>query len=102
MKKYQKGIVLSWEIPKEEKHFHMTILQDKILLKKQGQDMVFELEKTTKSTMNTVYGNINMYITTNKMKVLKQGEKIKKIVLEYQIELENSTAYQNQLELIIK
>ena len=80
----------------------MIILQDKIILEKQDQNMIFELAKTTKSTMHTPYGDIHMNIITNQIKILKQEEHIKKIILHYIIELENSIPYQNQLEIIIK
>lgn len=99
---YEKGIILTWKIPKEQLEFKMTILEDKILLKKQNQNMIFELGKKTKSSMQTPYGNILMDIVTNHIEIIKQEENIRKILLEYDIIMEETTRYQNKIEIVIK
>lgn len=99
---YEKGTILTWKIPKEKLEFKMTILEDKILLKKQNQNMIFELGKTTKSSMQTPYGNIIMDIITNHIEVVKQEQTIQKILLEYDISMEEKIKYQNKIEIVIK
>ncbi len=95
-----KGSVL--EFWNSEIKYQMTILSNKILLKKQNQTMIFEQGKTTKSTLQTPCGNLNMKITTTQIEIIKQNEQIQKIVLHYEIELENTKPYQNQIEVTIK
>jgi uncharacterized beta-barrel protein YwiB (DUF1934 family) len=93
----KKGSILEfWN--KQEKN-KMTILDNKILLKKQNQDMVFELGRTTKSILQTQYGALNMSITTNEIEVQKEQEQIKKIRLVYDVEIENITKYKNIIEI---
>lgn len=95
-----KGSVL--EFGDVNNQYQMTILENKILLKKQNQLMVFELGRTTSSELQTQYGNINMKITTNHIEVIKEKEKIQKIMLHYDITLEGTTKYQNQIEIVVK
>ena len=61
--------------------------------------MIFEKGKTTNSNLQTPYGTINMKITTNHMEIEKGDNQLKKVILDYQIELENTTPYQNQIEI---
>lgn len=102
IKRYEKGIKIIWNSSNESTNFEMIIVQDKILLKKPNQTMVFELGKTTTSVLQMPYGSIHMYITTNYLEIVKQNEMIDKIILEYEIKLENTIPYQNQIEMIIK
>lgn len=102
IEEYEKGIVLLWEIPNEPLKYHMTILENKILLKNQNQSIIFELGKTTKGNIQTQYGNLNMSITTNHLEVIKENNLIKKIHLIYEISIEETNTYQNEIEIIIK
>ena len=102
IKQCEKGILLSWEIVEEGLHFQMILLQDKILLKNPEQKMTFELGKTTKSMLQTPYGNLEMQITTKHMEIIKQNENISKIILQYQIKIEDTSGYENQIEITIK
>jgi uncharacterized beta-barrel protein YwiB (DUF1934 family) len=100
--KFEKGSILLWQVPKENLHFKMTILDDKVLLKKQDQDMVFELNRTTKSVLQTQYGELDMNITTTGIEVVCENEQIKEIRLWYNIEIENLTKYENKIEIKIR
>lgn len=99
---YEKGTIISWTVPDEPLNFNMTILQNKILLKNQNQNMTFELEKTTKGIIKTQYGNLNMEITTNAMEVIKENDFIKRIYIDYEISIESTKSYQNEIEMTIK
>lgn len=99
---HEKGTILSWSIPQEPLNFHMTILQNKILLKNQNQNMTFELGKTTKSVIQTQYGSLNMNITTNKMEVIKENDFVKRIYIDYGISIEGTKSYKNEIEITIK
>lgn len=99
---YEKGIVLSWDVLEENLHFQMTILEDKIILKKQNQNMIFELGKTTKSILQTQYGNLNMYITTNNIDIEKNNTIINKIELVYDIQIDEMKPYENRIEIVVK
>lgn len=102
IERYEKGINLSWNIPNESLQYKMTILKNKILLNNQNQNMVFELGKRTKSTIQTQYGNLNMSITTKHMEVLEENKIIKKVHLVYEISIQETNTYQNEIEIIIK
>lgn len=102
LQNYDKGTVLSWDIIEEKLHFQMTILENKILLKNQNQNMIFELGKTTKSNLNTQYGNLNMNITTKHIQILKEDKTIKRIELIYEIEIEDTIKYENKIEISVK
>lgn len=102
VEEYEKGTMLSWSIPGELLQYQMTILENKILMKNQNQVMTFELGKTTRSMMQTQYGNLNISITTKHMEVLKENEIIKKIHLIYEISIEETNTYQNEIEIKIK
>lgn len=100
LKNAPKGSIL--EFGNEKENYQMTILENKIILKKPNQTIIFEREKTTNSTLQTPYGSINMKITTNHMKIEKEDNQLKKVILDYQIELENQKPYQNQIEINIR
>lgn len=102
VEEYEKGTMLFWSIPGEPLQYQMTILENKILMKNQNQMMAFELGKTTRSMMQTQYGNLNISITTKHMEVLKENEIIKKIHLIYEISIEETNTYQNEIEIKIK
>lgn len=102
VEEYEKGTMLSWSIPNEPLQYRMTILENKILMKNQNQTMTFELGKTTRSMMQTQYGNLNVSITTKHMEVLEENEIIKKIHLIYEISIQETNTYQNEIEIIIK
>lgn len=102
IKQCEKGTLLLWDILDEGLHVQMILLQNKILLKKPNQNMTFELGKTTKSMLQTPYGNLEMQITTKHMEIIKQNENISKIILYYQIEIENTSGYENQIEITIR
>ena len=102
VEQYEKGIVITWKTMEDNKDYQMTILEDKIILKKTNQTIIFEKEKTTNSNLQTPYGSINMKITTNLMEIEKCDHQVKRILLDYQIELENQKPYQNQIEIRIE
>ena len=94
-----KGTMITWKTREDNITYQMTILENKIILKKSNQTMIFEKGKTTNSNLQTPYGTINMKITTNHMEIEKGDNQLKKVILDYQIELENTTPYQNQIEI---
>lgn len=100
-----KGTVLEFTELHEEQDielkFKMTILENKVITKRNGQPMIFDLKNKTKAMLNTPYGELNMNITTNKIYIVKEENNIKKIYLEYEIELENSINYDNIVEINI-
>ncbi len=102
---HQKGAILEFtEIHKEqnlELKFKMTILENKVITDRNGQPMVFDLQNKTNTTLSTPYGELSMTITTNKIDITKEQENIKKIRLEYEIQLENSMDYNNIVEIKI-
>lgn len=98
---HEKGSVLSWNVIEEKQQFRMTILENKIILKTNNETRTFELGKKTKTILQTEYGNLNMYIKTKKMQVLKQHE-IRKIELIYDIQIEDTKSYENTVEITIK
>lgn len=102
VEEYEKGTMLSWSIPGEPLQYQMTILENKILMKNQNQTIIFELGKTTKSTVQTQYGNLNMIITTKHMETKKENGMIKAIHLIYEISIEETNTYQNEIEITIK
>ncbi len=83
-------------------NFDIIITENKVITKRNGQEMTFDLEKTTKSEMQTPYGNIKMYIKTNKIDIRKEENKIKQINLEYNINLENEIQYLNKINIKIE
>lgn len=103
MTRYSKGTKIEVVKPDDTNiKYRITILKNKILLNNQNQNMVFELGKRTKSTIQTQYGNLNMSITTKHMEVLEENEIIKKVHLVYEISIQETNTYQNEIEIIIK
>lgn len=100
---HNNGTVLEFTEKYEEQElkFKMTILKEKIITYRNGQPMIFELGKTTKSSITTQYGNINMNIKTNNIKIQEVDEQIKSILLEYDIEIEEQMEYKNRVEILI-
>ena len=100
---HNNGTVLEFTEKNEEQElkFKMTILKGKIITYRNGQPMIFELGKTTKSALTTQYGNIEMNIKTNNIDIQKENNKIKSILLEYDIEIENQMEYKNRVEILI-
>lgn len=85
----------------QELRFKMIILEEKIITKRNGQDMIFDLRNKSKSKLITQYGEINLEVTTKKIQISKQDSEIKQIYLEYEIELENNEKYDNIVEINI-
>ena len=98
---YEKGTIITWNVPEEKLNFQMTILENKILLKNENQNMQFEPGKTTKSILQTQYGTMNMYITTKNIEISKNNEIIKKINLMYDIQIDEMKPYENKIEINI-
>lgn len=100
---HNNGTVLEFTEKNQEQElkFKMTILKEKIITYRNGQPMIFEKSKTTKSSITTQYGNIDINVKTNNIDIQKEDDKIKSILLEYDIELENQMKYKNRVEIII-
>lgn len=100
---HNNGTVLEFTEKNEEQElkFKITILEEKVITYRNGQPMIFDKSKTTKSALTTQYGNINMYIKTNNIDIKKEDNNIKSILLEYDIEIEEQMEYKNRVEIII-
>lgn len=100
---HNNGIVLEFTEKNQEQElkFKMTILEEKIITYRNGQPMIFELGKITKSSIATQYGNIDMNVKTNNINIKKENNEIKSILLEYDIQLENQIEYKNRVEIDI-
>lgn len=85
-----------------ELQFKMTILDEKIITKRNGQDMIFDLKNKHNTTLDTPYGTLGMTIDTKKIQIQKHEDKIEKINLEYEIEIENSMKYMNEVNITLK
>lgn len=101
---HNNGTVLEFTEKYEEQElkFKMTILEGKVITYRNGQPMIFELGKITKSTIDTQYGNINMNVKTNNIEIQEDDDQIKSIILEYDIQIENQMKYKNKVEILIK
>ncbi len=102
IEEYEKGSILSWSIPEEPLQYQMTILENKILIKNQNQKMIFELGKTTKGELQAGYGKLSISITTNHMEIKKENTHIKNIFLDYEISIQETTNYENKIEITIQ
>ncbi len=83
----------------QELHFKMSILENKIITYRNNQTMIFDLENKNSTTLETPLGSMSMDITTNKINIEKQEKEIRRIYLEYEIELENGMKYNNEVEI---
>lgn len=101
---YNKGAILEFIEKYEEQQlkFKMTILQDKIIIDRNNQKMIFDLKNKNHTQLTTSYGNLQMDITTKKIEIKSNGKSIKEINLEYEIELENKVKYMNKVEIEVK
>ncbi|MCI8352284.1 MAG: DUF1934 domain-containing protein [Clostridia bacterium] len=100
---HNNGTVLEFTEKYEEQElkFKMTILEEKIITKRNGQDMIFDLKNKNKSVLATPYGEIKLIVSTKKIDILKSNNEIKQIYLEYEIELENGERYDNVVQISI-
>lgn len=101
---HNNGTVLEFTEKYEEQElkFKMTILEGKVITYRNGQAMIFDKSKITKSALTTQYGNIDMNIKTNNIDIQKEDNNIRSILLEYDIEIENQMEYKNRVEIFIK
>lgn len=67
---HNNGTVLEFteKYEEQELEFKMTILEEKIITKRNGQDMIFDLSNKSKSKLVTPYGEINLEVNTKKFK----------------------------------
>ena len=96
IKTLEKGTIIEF-VDKKIK-YKIIILQEKIILNKNNEQMIFEIDKTTKSNIKTQYGDINIIIYTKNIEIKKENGKIIDILLNYQIKLEEQISYQNKVE----
>lgn len=99
IKTLEKGTIIEF-VDKKIK-YKIIILQEKIILNKNNEQMIFEIDKTTKSNIKTQYGDINIIIYTKNIEIKKENGKIVDILLNYQIKLEEQISYQNKVEIKI-
>ena len=77
----------------------MTILKNKIIIDRQNQTMTLDYEKDDNCKLETPYGNMDMMVHTKEMNIEKDEELIHKIILKYQITLQNQMKYDNNVEI---
>lgn len=101
---HNKGTILQFteKYENQELKFKMTILGNKIITVRNNQNMIFDLQNKNNTTLNTPYGILSMTITTKKIDIIKEEDKIKEIHLGYDIELENGVQYYNIVDITIK
>ncbi len=99
IKNLEKGTIIEF-VDKKIK-YKIIILQEKIILNKNKEQMIFETNKTTKSNIKTQYGDINIIIYTKNIEIKKENGKIVDILLNYQIKLEEQISYKNKVEIKI-
>lgn len=95
------GTILEFieKIEQQELHFKMTLLKEKIRIDRQGQTMTLDYQRDDNCEVATPYGNMNMTVHTTNMQIIKQEERIQKILLEYDITLENGMKYANRVTI---
>ena len=91
IKTLEKGTIIEF-VDKKIK-YKIIILQEKIILNKNNEQMIFEIDKTTKSNIKTQYGDINIIIYTKNIEIKKENGKIIDILLNYQIKVEIKISY---------
>lgn len=98
---HNNGTILEFvkKYEQQELKFKTTILEEKVILDRNGQAMIFDLQNKSHSILVTPYGEINLEVTTKKIQISKQNNKIEKIYLEYEIELKNNEKYYNIVEI---
>lgn len=97
------GIILEFieKYDKEELKFKVNILKDKIVIRRNEQNMILDLNNKTKALLETPYGVINLLVTTKGIEIIKDKENLKKLHLKYQIELEDGMKYDNVVDILI-
>lgn len=99
----EKGALLEftekYEELKQELHFKISILEDKIIIYRNEQPMILDLKNTTNAMLETPLGSMNMNVTAKNIDIEKQKDEIKNIHLEYEIELENKMKYDNEIKI---
>lgn len=95
------GTILEFveKIEQQELHFKMTLLKEKIVIDRQNQTMTLDYQRDDNCEVATPYGNMKMTVHTTNIQITKQEEKIKQILLEYNICLENGMKYGNRVTI---
>ncbi len=92
-----KNIIIEFiQIVEQEKiPYKITINQDSVTYIRAENAIYLEKNKETITKYNTQYGYINMNTTLSKLKVERNGDQISRILLEYDIQMENTAKYKN-------
>ena len=92
-----KNIIIEFiQIVEQEKiPYKITINQDSVTYIRAKNAIYLEKNKETITKYNTQYGYINMNTTLSKLKVERNGDQISRILLEYDIQMENTAKYKN-------
>lgn len=86
----------------QEINFKMTILDNKIIIDRQGQAMTLDYEIDDNCQIDTPYGSMNMTVHTQEIKIEKKEELINVILLKYHITLENKVEYDNVVTIYLE
>lgn len=100
---YKNGEMLEFTEKYEEQElkFKINILKDKIVINRNGQNMILDLKNKTKASLETPYGSMDMLVLAKHIEIKKEENFIKQIYLKYEIELEENTKYDNIVEINI-
>lgn len=104
MQEQEKGTVIEFvEQQQEEKiAFKLFVMPDKIISFRNEQKMTFDTKKGDAILYQTPYGAFHMQITTNRLEVKKEANRITAICLAYEIEVEGQEKYTNEVNFTIQ
>ena len=100
MQNLEKGTILDFveRQPNQDPiTFHMVVREERILLERQGQRMIFDKTQDSKLQYQTPCGEIEMKLHTKQMRIEKQM-----IQLTYDLTLENQESYENRVKISIQ
>lgn len=85
----------------QELDFKITILNNKVIINRQNQTMILDYEKDDNCILETPYGSMNMTVHTQDIQIEKKEKLIQKIILKYNIILQNQMQYDNIITINI-
>lgn len=99
----QKGEILEFieKQQEHEMHFKMTVLPNKVISVREGQQMIFDLEKEDHVKYETPYGILYMKIHTQEIIQKRKENRLQQVILRYTMTLENGECYDNEVTFLI-
>lgn len=101
---FEKGEVLEFiEKQKEmDLHFKLTVLPNKIISIREGQQMIFDTTQKDHMQYETPFGVLHMVMETQEIEVKREENKIQQIKLKYITTIEQTDSYENEVCFIIE